>query len=202
MRDGDQVKLGDVVIKLDDTQTRANLQIVTKGLDELWRARAREEAELEGEQERHRFPPSCWRARTIRKSRASSAARASCSRRGARRARRPEGAARRARLPVRGGDPRPHGAGRLQGEADRMDPAGAGRRARSVGQEARAVQSRHVARARTGAPRRRARTAHRLDRPGQGQDLGDEDPDSADRSGHAHRGRQGPRRNPRQDAPS
>ena len=48
VRDGDQVKLGDIVIKLDDTQTRANLQIVAKGLDELMARRAREEAELEG----------------------------------------------------------------------------------------------------------------------------------------------------------
>ena len=51
VRDGDQVKLGDIVIKLDDTQTRANLQIVTKGLDEFGARRAREEAELEGEQD-------------------------------------------------------------------------------------------------------------------------------------------------------
>ena len=50
VRDGAQVKLGDIVIRLDDTQTRANLQIVTKGLDELGARRAREEAELEGEQ--------------------------------------------------------------------------------------------------------------------------------------------------------
>ncbi|HKS63014.1 MAG TPA: HlyD family type I secretion periplasmic adaptor subunit [Xanthobacteraceae bacterium] len=50
VRDGDQVKLGDVVIRLDDTQTRANLQIVAKGLDELMARRAREEAELEGDQ--------------------------------------------------------------------------------------------------------------------------------------------------------
>src|SRR3954449_7069527 len=48
VRDGDQVKSGDIVIKLDDTQTRANLQIVTKGLDELMARRAREETELEG----------------------------------------------------------------------------------------------------------------------------------------------------------
>jgi len=47
-RDGDLVNAGDVVIKLDDTQTRANLAIVTKGLDELAARRAREEAELEG----------------------------------------------------------------------------------------------------------------------------------------------------------
>ncbi len=48
VRDGDLVNVGDIVIKLDDTQTRANLAIVVKGLDELAARRAREEAELEG----------------------------------------------------------------------------------------------------------------------------------------------------------
>jgi HlyD family secretion protein len=48
VKEGDKVKSGDIVVKLDDTQTRANLQIVTKGLDELMARRAREEAELEG----------------------------------------------------------------------------------------------------------------------------------------------------------
>src|SRR5437899_9692481 len=50
VRDGDIVKLGDIVIKLDDTQTRANLQIVAKGLDELFARKAREEAEIDGMQ--------------------------------------------------------------------------------------------------------------------------------------------------------
>ena len=49
VRDGHQVKGGDVVIRLDDTQTRANLAIVSKGLDELAARRAREEAELDGD---------------------------------------------------------------------------------------------------------------------------------------------------------
>lgn len=48
VRDGDIVATGDVVIRLDDTQTRANLSIVSKGLDEFAARRAREEAELEG----------------------------------------------------------------------------------------------------------------------------------------------------------
>src|SRR3954468_1536485 len=48
VRDGDVVNAGDIVIKLDDTQTRANLAFVSKGLDELTARRAREEAELEG----------------------------------------------------------------------------------------------------------------------------------------------------------
>src|SRR3954471_20674730 len=48
VRDGDIVKAGDIVIKLDDTQTRANLQIVVKGLDEFAARKAREEAEIDG----------------------------------------------------------------------------------------------------------------------------------------------------------
>jgi len=48
VRDGDIVKAGEIVIKLDDTQTRANLQIVTKGLDEFAARKAREEAEIDG----------------------------------------------------------------------------------------------------------------------------------------------------------
>jgi HlyD family secretion protein len=48
VRDGALVEAGDIVIKLDDTQTRANLAIVVKGLDELNARKAREEAELEG----------------------------------------------------------------------------------------------------------------------------------------------------------
>jgi HlyD family secretion protein len=48
VRDGALVDSGDIVIKLDDTQTKANLAIVVKGLDEFAARRAREEAELEG----------------------------------------------------------------------------------------------------------------------------------------------------------
>jgi HlyD family secretion protein len=45
VRDGDHVNAGDIVVRLDDTITRANLAIVTKGLDELMARRARLEAE-------------------------------------------------------------------------------------------------------------------------------------------------------------
>ena len=38
-RDGDVVKLGDVVVRLDETVTRANLAIVSKGLESYRRAR-------------------------------------------------------------------------------------------------------------------------------------------------------------------
>src|ERR1041384_2010543 len=48
VRDGDMVQAGDILIKLDDTQTRANLAIVLKGLDEFAARKAREEAEIDG----------------------------------------------------------------------------------------------------------------------------------------------------------
>ena len=48
VRDGDRVKAGDIVVRLDDTVTRANLAIVTKGLDELAARKARLEAERDG----------------------------------------------------------------------------------------------------------------------------------------------------------
>jgi HlyD family secretion protein len=48
VRDGDRVKTGDIVVRLDETVTRANLAIVTKGLNELSARKARLEAERDG----------------------------------------------------------------------------------------------------------------------------------------------------------
>jgi HlyD family secretion protein len=45
VRDGQRVRGGDVVVRLDQTVTRANLSIITKGLDELWARKARLAAE-------------------------------------------------------------------------------------------------------------------------------------------------------------
>ncbi|KAB2882264.1 MAG: HlyD family type I secretion periplasmic adaptor subunit [Pseudorhodoplanes sp.] len=45
VRDGDRVRAGDVVVRLDETVTRANLAIVSKGLIELRARKARLEAE-------------------------------------------------------------------------------------------------------------------------------------------------------------
>ena len=47
-RDGDVVKAGDVVVRLDDTVTKAGLAIVTKNLNGLWARAARLEAEQQG----------------------------------------------------------------------------------------------------------------------------------------------------------
>ncbi len=49
VRDGDQVRSGDIVVRLDETVTQANLAMVVKSLDELYARRARLEAERDGE---------------------------------------------------------------------------------------------------------------------------------------------------------
>ena len=48
VREGQKVSAGDVLIRLDETQTRANLDIVLKAMDELAARRARDEAERDG----------------------------------------------------------------------------------------------------------------------------------------------------------
>jgi len=55
-RDGDVVKAGDVVVRLDDTVTKASLAIVTKNLNGLWARAARLEAEQRGA-DKITFPP-------------------------------------------------------------------------------------------------------------------------------------------------
>jgi HlyD family secretion protein len=46
--DGDRVKAGDILVRLDETVTRANLAIVTKGLNEFYARKARLAAERDG----------------------------------------------------------------------------------------------------------------------------------------------------------
>jgi HlyD family secretion protein len=48
VRDGQRVRAGEVVLRLDETVTRANLAIVTKGLDEMNARRSRLAAERDG----------------------------------------------------------------------------------------------------------------------------------------------------------
>ncbi|WP_289014646.1 HlyD family type I secretion periplasmic adaptor subunit [uncultured Methylobacterium sp.] len=57
VREGDRVHAGDVLIRLDETLSRANLDIVLKALDELAVRRARDEAERD-DAEALSFPPS------------------------------------------------------------------------------------------------------------------------------------------------
>src|SRR5262245_30382760 len=56
VKDGDLVHAGQVMVRLDDTQARANLSIHVKRNDELIARLARHEAELSGA-ERIAFPP-------------------------------------------------------------------------------------------------------------------------------------------------
>jgi HlyD family secretion protein len=56
VQDGDRAKAGQILVQLDDTVTRANLAIVTKGLDELAARKTRLEAERDGV-EQIIFPP-------------------------------------------------------------------------------------------------------------------------------------------------
>jgi HlyD family secretion protein len=60
-RDGDKVRAGDIVVRLDETVTRANLAIVAKGLNELLARKARLEADREGESA-IRFPSELLQA--------------------------------------------------------------------------------------------------------------------------------------------
>jgi HlyD family secretion protein len=55
VKEGDGVKAGDVLLRLDETQARTNLAIVTSALDELAARQARGEAERDGA-EQVRFP--------------------------------------------------------------------------------------------------------------------------------------------------
>ncbi len=48
VKDGDRVKKGDIVVRLDETQARTSLAIVTKALDEMEGRQARLEAERDG----------------------------------------------------------------------------------------------------------------------------------------------------------
>jgi len=48
VKDGDRVKAGDLLVRLDETLTRANLQVVAKQLDEYIGRQARLEAERDG----------------------------------------------------------------------------------------------------------------------------------------------------------
>jgi HlyD family secretion protein len=59
-RDGDIVKSGDILVRLDDTVTKASLAIVTKNLDALWARAARLEAEQRG-LDKMTFPPQLTR---------------------------------------------------------------------------------------------------------------------------------------------
>src|SRR3954464_6034953 len=56
VRNGDAVRAGDILVRLDETVTRANLAVITKSMDELTARQARLKAEQDG-REQVSFPP-------------------------------------------------------------------------------------------------------------------------------------------------
>ena len=48
VKEGSHVEAGEIIIKLDETQTKANLQVITNGMDELVAREARLDAERNG----------------------------------------------------------------------------------------------------------------------------------------------------------
>ena len=56
VKDGDRVEAGDLLIRLDETETRAQLAIIESALDEFRAKRARLQAQRDGDDEVH-FPP-------------------------------------------------------------------------------------------------------------------------------------------------
>ena len=93
VRDGDRVRAGDVVVRLDETVAKANLAMVDKSLDELCARQARLEAERDGLTD-DRVPVAAFSAAwPSRSCSALVGGRAAAVREPARGARGPEGAA-------------------------------------------------------------------------------------------------------------
>ena len=134
VRDGQRVSAGNIVLRLDDTVTRANLAIVLKGLDEMTARRARLAAE------RDRAEEIVFPAEFLARAKDPDVAAIIDGERklfelAARCASRPEIAAQGARRPAWRGDPGSPRPAKGQGRGDRPDPARARRRARALEQE-------------------------------------------------------------------
>ena len=199
VRDGDRVKQGDIVVRLDDTVTRANLAIVTKGLDELAARKARLESERDGT-DHINFPADSWLARAKEPDIAAivdGERKLFELRRSARVGQKEQLRQRVEQLneEIRG----PQGAARIQGKGNQADRARKGRRLRSV--EAKTGAAHQTDRARTlrRSAGGRSRAIGRADRPGRRKGIGDRTADHSDRPRSQQRGRQGNARDRWQD---
>ena len=180
--DGDHVKAGDMLIRLDETVTRANLAIVTKGLTELYARKARLAAERDGadtvavpkELADHLADPDVKEA-------LASERKLFDLRRTSRVGQKDQLRQRIGQLREEiGGLDRATG---RQDEGEGADRSGTRRRARIVAEESGLRRQADRARARGGAARGRARPARRRRRAGQGQDRRDRAASAAGRSG-------------------
>ena len=138
VRDGDFVKAGQVIVRLDDTQARANLAMHNKRNDELLGRQAREEAERDGA-ERIVFPEELTKRSAdpdVARTHGGPGETVQYSAAGARG---PEGAAGGTHRATSARAHRPDCARGRQGERDRMDSQGAGGHHGSLAEKSRAV---------------------------------------------------------------
>ena len=134
VRDGQRVRAGEVVLRLDETITRVNLAIVTKGLDEMTARQARLASERD-QAEQVAFPATLLARANEPDVAAAIQSEAQAVRAAAQRPARPEVAAQGAHRPARRGGPRVHGPAGGKSRGDRADPARARRRTGALEQE-------------------------------------------------------------------
>ena len=197
-RDGDKVKAGDIVVRLDETITQANLAIVVKSLNELQSRLARLEAE------RDNVDAIVFPAELLARADDPELARSMTGERNLFEFRKSARAGQKAQLRERIAQLKEE----IQGLTGQV--AAKKRETELIGQELEGVrdlwrknlvQIQRVTALERDAARLEGERGQLIavDRPGQGQDLRDRAADPADRSGSAQRGRQGPARGPGQD---
>ena len=201
VKDGDRVKKGDVVVRLDETQARASLAIVTKALDEMEARQARLEAERDGA-DKVTFPADLLARRNE-----PEVAQATASEQRLFELRRSAREGQKAQLLEQIDQLRQQIVGNDEQVAAKTKEIDWNQQElggiRGLWKQNLVPFNRVTTLERDSrAPARRARRADRLDRPGQGPHRRDPAQDPADRRGSAHRGRQGAGRDPRQASPS
>ena len=197
-RDGTVVKAGDIVVRLDDTVTKASLAIVTKSPQWIVGAGGAAGGRAAGPRQTHLSPDAARPRRRSRRQERDGERRQAV--RGAdHRAGRTKGAVARARRTARRRDRRPDRAGDRQDQGTRAGREGTGRRSLAVRAETGADFAADGAGARPGAAGRRARAVSGGAGAGQGQDHRDRIADHPGRQGSGQRGFQGFARDQRQD---
>ena len=190
VKDGDRVKKGDIVVRLDETQARTSLAIVTKALDEMDSRQARLVAERDGA-DKVTFPDELLARRNE-----PEVAQATASEQRLFELRRSAREGQKAQLLEQVDQLRQQILGNDEQVAAKSKEIDWNRQEldgiRGLWKQNLVPFNRVTTLERDfGTPARRARRADRLDRPGQGPHRRDPAEDPADRRGSAHRGRQG-----------
>ena len=198
VKEGDEVEAGQIVLRLDDTVTRATLGVVRSQLDELMAREARLLAERE-DADVIVFPAQLTSGREEASATTAVTGEQKLfeSRQSARTGQRSQ---LRERIAQTNEEIRGLSAQQAAKESRaRADREGARRRCRALPEESRLHLPLHPASARPDADAGRARPAHRRHRPRARQDQRNRAADHPGRSGFSHRGAQGPARVAGQD---